>query len=149
VVSIRKSTTSGELRAELVAHQPLEEELSLGRLAQQLEKKIASKKSEGYVLKDGLGSAMLVIDKLPAKERYQCLQTCITIFKNIQHNSDNIKFRTLKLSNERFCSEVWNHEGGKALLEAAGWHFSGDIVQLDASVDVSEALNFIQDNRYF
>lgn len=92
-------------------------------------------------------AAMVAMDPLPSKERRQCIETLIKIFKNVHQNPQEPKYRSLKLSNQRFCSDVWNHDGGRAVMEAAGWRIAGDTVQLLEGADISLALEYLLSNR--
>ncbi|CAL4082297.1 unnamed protein product [Meganyctiphanes norvegica] len=96
---------------------------------------------------DSIAAAMVAMDLLASKERRQCIETLIKILKNVHQKPNEAKYRTLKLSNERFCNDVWNHDGGQAVMEAAGWRIAGDTVQLLDGADVSLALEYLLANR--
>jgi len=96
---------------------------------------------------DNVTAAMVAMDLLPSKDRRQCIETLIKILKNVHQKPQEPKYRTLKLSNARFCSDVWNHDGGRAVMEAAGWRIAGDTVQLLEGADVSLALEYLLANR--
>merc|ERR1711874_922723 len=96
---------------------------------------------------DSIAAAMVAMDLLPSKERRQCIETLIKIFKNVQQNPQEPKYRSLKLSNQRFCNDVWNHDGGRAVMEAAGWRVAGDTVQLLEGADLTLSLEYLLSNR--
>lgn len=66
----------------------------------------------------------LVADNdLTATELRVCLDTMITIYKNVVISSDE-KFRRIKTSNHQFKTKVWKHWSAKSLLLNHGWRLS-------------------------
>lgn len=55
--------------------------------------------------------------------------------------------RSLKLSNKRFISEVWQHEGAQVIMVASGWVVLENLIHLPEGSDLTESLKLLIDNR--
>ena len=70
----------------------------------------------------------LVTDKqLKANEKRLCLETIITIYRNVVTSADD-KYRRIKTSNKTFIRKVWKHWAAKCLLLNHGWRVAWDDV---------------------
>jgi hypothetical protein len=49
-----------------------------------------------------------------------CLETLITIFRNIDSNND-LKFRKIRIKNKSFHQKVWKYSSAKNFLLTSGW----------------------------
>ncbi|KAK7068582.1 hypothetical protein SK128_014618 [Halocaridina rubra] len=92
-------------------------------------------------------AALVLFEDLTSKDRRACLELLIRIFGNVVKNPDEPKYRRLKISNRTFREEVWCHECGRAVMQAAGWEVIGETVQLPAYIDLTMPLDILLSNR--
>ncbi|KAL7635940.1 UNVERIFIED_CONTAM: hypothetical protein RMT77_013757 [Armadillidium vulgare] len=90
---------------------------------------------------------LYLLDQLTTKDKKLCLETLIKIFRNVVSNPNEVKYRSLKLSNKRFISEVWQHEGAQVIMVASGWVVLENLVHLPEGSDLTESLKLLIDNR--
>lgn len=92
-------------------------------------------------------AAIVLLDELNTKDKRACIETLIRIFRNVVQKPEEPKYRTLKITNKVFHGDVWRHEAGRALMEAAGWEIRGETVQLPSSIDLTLPLEVLLANR--
>ncbi|XP_064080344.1 uncharacterized protein LOC135197218 [Macrobrachium nipponense] len=92
-------------------------------------------------------AALVLLDDLPSKERRACLELLIRIFGNVVKSPDEPKYRLLKITNKTFKESVWEHECGRAVMQAAGWEVVGETVQLPPYIDLQMPLEVLLANR--
>lgn len=92
-------------------------------------------------------AAIVLLEELNTKEKRACIETLIRIFRNIVQNPNEPKYRTLKIGNKVFNGDVWRHEAGRAVMEAAGWEVIGETVQLPQGVELVLPLEILLANR--
>lgn len=92
-------------------------------------------------------AALVLLNELPSKERRACLELLIRIFGNVVKSPDEPKYRTLKVTNKTFKESVWQHESGRAVMEAAGWEIVGETIQLPSYVQLNFQLEVLLANR--
>lgn len=92
-------------------------------------------------------AALVLLDDLPSKERRACIELLIRIFGNVVKTPDEPKYRLLKITNKIFKESVWQHECGRAVMQAAGWEVVGETVQLPPYINLQTPLEMLLDNR--
>ncbi|XP_068237285.1 uncharacterized protein [Palaemon carinicauda] len=93
-------------------------------------------------------AALVLLDDLTSKERRSCLELLIRIFGNVVKNPDEPKYRLLKTTNKTFRESLWQHECGRAVMQAAGWDIVGETVQLPPHINLQLPLEVLLANRY-
>jgi hypothetical protein len=75
--------------------------------------------SKEELLKNDLKSLELELN-MSRNELRTCLETMITIFRNIDSNND-LKFRKIRIKNKSFHQKVWKYSSAKNFLFTSGW----------------------------
>lgn len=84
---------------------------------------------------------------LPTKERRQCVETLIRIFRNVEQNPEEEKYRRLKTTNKTFNGDVWRHDAAQELLLLTGWELGDEAVHLPQGIRLTDTLQLLLDNR--
>ena len=71
------------------------------------------------------------LEKLTPQDREATLSTLTEkIFDNVIRHPRDDKYRQIKLTNQKFSSQVWRYPAAVSLMEMAGWEEDGDCVRL-------------------
>ena len=73
----------------------------------------------------------------------QALQLLHRIVGNVVQHPTDPKYRTLKLSNAKFMSQVWSHTAAQQFMLMIGWEEAGDAVTLPMGMELSHVLKVL------
>ena len=77
----------------------------------------------------------LIADKtMTSTEKRTCLETIVTIYRNIVNKASDEKYRQIRTSNAKFESKVWKHFTARNVLLKNGWTLGFDSQNYDRQV---------------